>query len=364
VTSPRADLGQLLWIGFQGTAAPAATLARIADGRAGAAILFRRNLLGLGGASPDQGFDVGALCALTTALHGAAPAGAPLLIAVDQEGGRVQRLRAPATRWPAMLGLARHPAARARAIGRAIGDELRAVGIDVDFAPVLDVNSNPANPIIGDRAFGEEAGGATERALAFAAGLAEAGVLGCGKHFPGHGDTDTDSHLALPRIVHGMERLRAVELAPFAAAAAAGLPMIMTAHVVFEALDPSVPATMSPRVIDGLLRRELGYRGVIVSDDLDMKAIAENYGVGDAAIASIAAGCDVLLLCEREDVQAEVEEALTREVERSPALAARVAEAAGRVRAMKAAHAPRMNLAPTEAAARAVLGRDEALAAL
>jgi len=243
-------------------------------------------------------------------------------------------------------------AALAEQVGRAMGDELRALGIDIDFAPVLDVHTNPQNPIIGDRAFGSDAETVSRRALAFARGLAAAGVLACGKHFPGHGDTATDSHLELPRIDHAWPRLEAVELAPFAAAAggAAGsiasageranaLPMIMTAHVVFAALDAERPATLSRAVVTGLLRERLGYPGVIVSDDLDMKAIASTMGADVAAVAAIRAGCDALLLCRDRDNQLLAEEGLRRATESDAELRQRIGESAARVRAMKQAHA-------------------------
>jgi beta-N-acetylhexosaminidase len=283
------------------------------------------------------------VASLVAALHAAAPASSPLLVAIDQEGGVVQRIRAPATRWPPMM---RHDrleagadAAMAEAVGEAMGAELRALGFDIDFAPVLDVHTNAANPIIGDRAFGRDAETVSRRALAFARGLARAGILSCGKHFPGHGDTTTDSHLELPRIDHDWARLERVELAPFARAVAASLPMIMTAHVVFAALDPTVPATLSPAVIEGLLRQRLGYRGVIVSDDLDMRAIADHVGVGAAAVAAVRAGCDVLLLCNDQAHQQQAEAALREEAARDPALVLRLAQAAARVRALKRAHA-------------------------
>src|SRR5690606_25279027 len=192
----------------------------------------------------------------------------------------------------------------ARKLGAAMGRELHALGVDLDFAPVLDVHSNPANPIIGDRAFGTEPEAAALRALAFADGLVDAGVLPCGKHFPGHGDTASDSHVERPRLTHDLALLRRRELVPFARAAAAGLPMLMTAHVVFDALDPGVPATLSRRVLGELLRDELGFRGLVVSDDLDMKSIAGTMDVGEAAVAAIEAGCDALLLCEDEGHQA------------------------------------------------------------
>lgn len=324
------DLGQLLWIGFSGTRASRPLLDKIAAGRCGATIVFKRNLeLGNGHT------DLEPLLALTSELHGSAPDETPCLIAVDQEGGLVQRVRAPATVWPPMRAHDRHPEgdeALAEQVGLAMGQELHALGFDIDFAPVLDIHTNPANPIIGDRAFGTDPETVARRALAFARGLERAGVLACGKHFPGHGDTATDSHFELPCVEHAMARMEQVELVPFARAAAVGLPMIMTAHVVFPAIDPGVPATLSHKAITGLLRERLGYRGVIVSDDLDMKAISDPPA---AAIAAITAGCDVLLLCNNEATQDAVEAALRGELERSSAFRARVGEAADRVRAMK-----------------------------
>jgi beta-N-acetylhexosaminidase len=346
------DVGQLLWVGFAGTTVPRELVAQLSAGTYGASIVFKRNLSitaasGGGGDGAvhqegQEGCDLEALVALNRGLHLAAPDGTPALIAIDQEGGLVQRVRAPATVWPPMMAhdelAAPLDTETAEHVGRAIGDELRALGFDIDFAPVLDVHTNPANPIIGDRAFGHDATTVTRRALAFARGLDAAGMLACGKHFPGHGDTDTDSHLALPRIDHDWARLERVELAPFKAAAAANLPMIMTAHVVFAALDAQRPATLSEQVITGLLRTRLGYRGVIVSDDLDMKAIAAHMGVDEAAVGAIRAGCDVILLCGNEDHQRLAVEGLTRAAEQDSELRRRIGESASRVRAMKAAH--------------------------
>jgi beta-N-acetylhexosaminidase len=200
------------------------------------------------------------------------------------------------------------------------------------------VHTNPANPVIGQRAFGTTATAVTRRALAFAEGLAAAGVLSCGKHFPGHGDTTLDSHLALPRIDHSLARLLEVELAPFAAAAVAQLPMFMTAHVVFAALDAECPATMSSAVITALLRDRLGYRGLVISDDLDMKAIADHYGVVEAAVAAIHAGCDVLLLCRDASHQDEVERGLVVAAEADSELRRKIGAAARRVREVKRRH--------------------------
>ena len=337
----RDDVGQLLWIGFAGPEATPALLGKLARGEAGATILFKRNLVFTTlGDPPQEVCDLDALVALNRALHVAAPDGTPALIAIDQEGGLVQRVRAPATQWPPMMahaGLAGDDAAIAEQVGKAIGDELRALGFDIDFAPVLDVHTNPANPIIGDRAFATEPEAVARRALAFASGLAAAGILACGKHFPGHGDTATDSHLELPRVDHDWARLEKVELAPFRAAAVANLPMLMTAHVVFAALDPTRPATLSPQVVTGLLRDQLHYEGVIVSDDLDMRAIAGHMGADVAAVAAIEAGCDVLLLCRDEANQERAERALITRGERDSEFRARLGVAAQRVRTMKAA---------------------------
>jgi beta-N-acetylhexosaminidase len=332
----REDVGQLLWFGFAGPTASGELRRKLDAGEVGATILFKRNLV------IDQGVDLDALLALNRELHRSGPDGTPALIAVDQEGGLVQRVRAPATVWPPMRAhdrLGPEAEAIAEQVGLAMGQELRALGFDIDFAPVLDVHTNPQNPIIGDRAFGTTAETVATRALAYARGLEAAGILACGKHFPGHGDTATDSHLELPRIDHGWDRLEAIELLPFRRAAAAKLPMIMTAHVVFAALDASRPATLSEQVVTGLLRKRLGYEGVIVSDDLDMKAIASHMGADVAAVAAIRAGCDVLLLCRDEANQALAEAALVREAERDTGFRAQIGAAAARVRTMKRAHA-------------------------
>jgi beta-N-acetylhexosaminidase len=216
----------LLWVGFPGPSVSPALRGRLDRGEVGATIVFKRNLVITATPGADERCDLDALVALTHELHRSAPDGTPALIAIDQEGGPVQRVRAPATRWPAMAAHERLPppddTITAEQVGRALGDELRALGFDIDFAPVLDVHTNPANPIIGDRAFGTEAGAAARRALAFARGLDAAGVLACGKHFPGHGDTSTDSHLELPLVEHPLERLRGVEFLPFRAASCPG----------------------------------------------------------------------------------------------------------------------------------------------
>lgn len=316
-----ARAGELLIVGFEGKSAPPELLGAIADGRLGGVVLFARNL-----GTPDE------IAALTGALHAAAPAdGPPLLVSIDQEGGRVQRIKQPLTVWPPMARVAAvGDVAYTEAVGRAVGREIAALGFNVDWAPVLDVHTNAANPIIGDRAFGTDPQAAAQQALAFWRGLESAGVRGCGKHYPGHGDTATDSHLELPRVDADEARLRAVELVPFAEAARAGVPMMMTAHVLYRAVD-DVPATMSRRWLDEILREQLGFGGVVVSDDLDMKAVAEKWPTAEVVARSLRAGCDVFLACRDPRVQAAAEAAL-----QEPALRARVDESAARMRALRA----------------------------
>jgi beta-N-acetylhexosaminidase len=273
-----------------------------------------------------------------TSLRRAAPPDAPLLVAIDQEGGLVQRLRAPLTVWPDMLsvGAAGDPA-RTERVGRALGEELAALGIGWDLAPVLDVHTNPANPVIGARAFGVTPEAVIDHALAFWRGLRGAGLVGCGKHFPGHGDTRTDSHFELPVVEHDGARLRAVELRPFAAAARAGIDAIMTAHVLYPALDPDRPATLSRRILTDVLRGELGFAGVVVSDDLGMKAVADRFSIDELAVGCVEAGCDVLLVRQSEARQQAAFEALVRAAQARSDFRARVEASAARVAALKAA---------------------------
>jgi beta-N-acetylhexosaminidase len=319
--------GQLLSVGFEGTAAGAELRARVAGSEVGGVMLFRPNIEG-----PGQ------LAALVAELRGAAPGDRPLLVSIDQEGGLVQRLRAPATVWPPMLSVgSAGDAARCEAVGRALGEELAAVGVGWNFAPVLDVHTNPANPVIGNRAFGTTPDAVARQALAFWRGLRAAGVVGCGKHYPGHGDTRTDSHHELPVVAHDVERLRAVELAPFAAAAAAGVEAFMTAHVLYPALDPDRPATLSRRIATEVLRGEIGFRGVLVSDDLGMKAVADRYRIEELAVGAIDAGCDHLLVREPAARQHAAFEAIVHAAEARADFRARVEESAARVAALKAA---------------------------
>lgn len=322
----RALAGQVIVAGYPAGDPPEAIRRRLSERALGGVILFKRNLEGLAPVEVAEH-----LAGIAAATAGPAP-----LVAVDQEGGRVERLKSPVLELPPMRALGDHDdVGLTRRVGATLGAQLAALGFTVDFAPVLDVDTNPANPVIGDRSFGADPEKVARHGLAFAAGLAEAGLLACGKHFPGHGDTAQDSHFDLPSLPHDMERLERVELVPFRAAAGA-VGSIMTAHIVFEALDPDRPATLSKRVITGLLRETLGYDGLIVSDDLEMKAIADHFTPGQAAVEAIAAGCDALLICKTVSLVDEAAEALASEASHDPAFAARLREAAARVHAARA----------------------------
>ncbi len=245
----------------------------------------------------------------------------PSMIAVDQEGGRVQRIREPATRWPPMrvVGRASPDQKLTSDVSRAMARELRAMGFHVNFAPVADVDSNPKNPIIGDRSFDDSPDRVSKHIVAFLKAHQAEGIAACAKHFPGHGDTTQDSHLHLPLIEKDEPDLRHVELPPFAAAVNAGVASVMTAHVVFAAFDEDLPATLSPRVTKRLLRDELKFDGVVFSDDLEMKAVAGRWPPEEIAKMASEAGVDTFLCCRDIGLQLAMFEALVRLQEEDPA---------------------------------------------
>jgi beta-N-acetylhexosaminidase len=287
--------GQCLFAGFQGTEVPADLAALVREGRVGGVVLFARNLQG-----PLQ------VRGLVARLHALAPPGAPLCVAIDQEGGRVQRLREPWTEWPPMRRLGdRDDLAETARVARALARELADLGIDLDFAPVVDVDTNPANPVIGDRSFGRDPERVARHARAFIEAMQAEGVAACAKHFPGHGDTNEDSHVALPRVDHPLDRLREVELVPFRAAAEAGVASMMTAHVLLPCFDSGVPATLCGAALE-LLRGELGYDGLVFGDDFEMAAVARHFPAREATRRALEAGVDALLVCSRADVRDEV----------------------------------------------------------
>ena len=297
----RDKVGQLFMIGFEGTELSREFSDWLQQYRPGGVIVFSRNLV-----DPAQ------IAELTSAIQEHSPH-SPLLIAIDQEGGRVSRLPNSFTILPAAATIgacsSRDLAYRAAA---AVAKELRAVGINMNMAPVLDVNTNLSNPIIGDRAYSQDPEHVCQMAAATISGLHDHGIIACGKHFPGHGETTVDSHKELPVVNLSRERLTQIELRPFRDAIDHGLATMMTAHVRYSALDSNQPATLSSAILTDLLRDELGFSGLILSDDLEMNAIVDHSSMGKAAIQSLQAGVDMLVICHRRDRQVEAIEAIER----------------------------------------------------
>lgn len=344
-------IGQLLIGSFAGISVPPELRSLANEFDLGGSILFSRNV-----EAPEQ---VAELAADLEALGRTMPA----WVSIDQEGGRVARLKEPFTRWPPMAVLGRAGSeGLAERFSRALARELAAVGITLDYAPVLDIHTNPKNAVIGDRALAERADEVARLATVIIRTLQAEGVAACGKHFPGHGDTTGDSHFELPLVEHAPDRLRAVEFEPFRAAIREGVAFIMTAHVLVPALDEERPATLSPAIVQRLLREELGYEGVILSDDLEMKAVSARVAVPAAAVQAIRAGCDGLLICSGDiDVQAAALEALVKAVESGEIGAARIDDAVKRLRQVKehflGSERPKTTARLSQL--RSVIGRDE-----
>jgi len=288
------QVGQLLVVGFPGTTLTPEIIDLIQNHHIGGIIFFSRNIQ-----------DAQQVLALTHSLQMIAKKAGhryPLFIAIDQENGMVQRLgtiSSSATQFPGNMALGAIGSEQiAYDVAEATGRELTALGINFNLAPVVDVNNNPANPVIGVRSFGEDPRQVARLAAAAVKGYRKSGVITCLKHFPGHGDTAVDSHLALPTLPYSMERLDALELVPFRSGIAAGADSVMIAHIAFPALtgDATLPATLSPAIVRELLREKLGFTGVIISDCLEMNAVSETFGVGPGAVMALLAGNDLVLI--------------------------------------------------------------------
>ncbi len=285
------QLGQVLMVGFPGSTPSQEIIDLIQRFHVGNILLFSRNVR-----------DAQQVLELTHSLQQIAKEAGqpfPLLIAIDQENGIVQRLGEAVTIFPGNMALGAIGSEEvAYKVALATGRELKALGINMNLAPVVDVNNNPANPVIGVRSFGEDPQQVARLGAAMVKGYRAAGVLSCLKHFPGHGDTEVDSHLALPTIPYALEQLEALELVPFGRGIEAGAESVMVAHISFPALTQQamLPATLSPAIVQGLLREQLGFNGVILSDCMEMKAISETFGTERAAVMALQAGIDLVLL--------------------------------------------------------------------
>ncbi|MEV4343898.1 glycoside hydrolase family 3 protein [Actinoplanes sp. NPDC049596] len=312
--------------GFVGTSAPDWVRRWLGEGLGGVA-LFARNV-----ESPAQ------VAALTAQLRAERP---DVLVAIDEEAGDVTRFESRlGSSRPGNLALgAIDDAALTEAVARDLGDDLAQAGITLDYAPDADVNSNPGNPVIGVRAFGAEPHLVARHSAAFVRGLQAAGVAACAKHFPGHGDTSVDSHLDVPLIDRDRQQLADCELVPFRAAIEAGVQVVMTGHLVVPAYDQELPATLSRRILTGLLREELGFRGLIVTDGIEMQGVRRKYGLTGATVRALAAGVDAICVGgdhADEHTAAELRDAIVAAVADGTLPEQRLREAAARVRELGA----------------------------
>ena len=317
------QIAQLFVFGFEGTEPNAHILRMIREFGIGGVILFSRNIQ-----NPLQ------TAQLIESLQDASEI--PLLVGIDQEGGKVARLPLPFTLFPGNHAIGNSGSNElAAAFGRVTAEELSAVGFNLDFAPVLDINTYPNNPVIGIRSFGEDPELVSSLGCAAIQGLQEQGIIACGKHFPGHGDTSLDSHVDLPKLSHAREKLWKREIYPFRRAIACGVETIMTAHVLYTQLDPQYPATLSSKIVTGILREELGFNGLVFSDDLVMKAVEENWGIEKSSVLSLQAGVDSLLICHDPVKQEKALFAVLRAFQEGEITINRIEEAAGRILDLK-----------------------------
>ena len=349
-------IGQRFMIGFDGFEASADVKRLIREYGVGHIIYFARNI-----ASPEQ---VAELSRELQACARDAGQDLPLVIGVDQEGGRVARMGPPWTVWPPLRALGRIGSDdMARRMGEALAAECRSCGINCDFIPNLDVDTNPDNPIIGNRSFGTDTDLVGRLGAAMIRGLQAGRVIGSAKHFPGHGDTDSDSHLELPLVGLPRTRLYDVEIRPFRKAIEAGVATVMMAHILYPDLDESLPASLSPTVVEGILRKELKYEGVVLTDDLEMKAVAARWKPAESAVLAMKAGCDVLPVCSKHDAQVDAMEGAIRALESEEITWDSMDVSGARIRRMKEQFLlPHRDPSPKEARQSAGLGEWRALA--
>lgn len=288
------DIGQLFWIGLEGPTLTGKEAEFMADNNIGGVTLFGRNL-----ETPEQ---IHKLCTDLYNLKNRMPSKMPPFIAIDMEGGRVHRLKDPFTQWPSIGAMsALDSTSVAFKFANMMGTELRALGVNVDFSPCVDVLTNEKNVLIGDRSFGSDPEYVAKMASAVIRGYIKSGVLACAKHFPGHGNTIIDSHEDLPIEEVDMDTLEKRELVPFKKAMRARLDFIMTAHIQYSKIDSEYPATLSSKIVRDLLKGDLKYKNLVITDDLDMKALTKNYTREEIPVKAFQAGCDIMLYCNEFD---------------------------------------------------------------
>lgn len=298
-------LGQLFVVGIKGTSVNQDEAQFIINNNIGGVVLFGRNI-----ESPEQ---VHALCSQVQALRHRMSEKVPLFIGIDMEGGRIQRLKTPFTQWPSLKTLNKiNSTSVAFKFAMGMAKEMTAVGINLNFAPCIDVLSNPHNQVIGDRSLSDNPEQVAKMSSALVRGYIKGGILPCAKHFPGHGSTDIDSHEDLPIDSTDAQILRERDMVPFKKAFRARLDCVMTAHIKFSGLDPEYPVTLSKIFLKDILRFEMRYRGIVITDDLDMKALTKHYKPDSIPVMAVNAGADILLYCNDPDSPQIALEALVR----------------------------------------------------
>jgi len=318
-------IGQMVIVGLDGYTLKDETRRMLEEYYVGGFVLFGENVQ-----------DSAQLLSLVNSLKEANTQDTPLFFSIDEEGGRVSRLPEEFCPMPVNGEVAEvNDGEFSFQIGNLLAERVKALGFNMNFAPVLDIDSNPDNPVIGDRSFGSTTQIVTRLGLKTMQGIQDRRVIPVVKHFPGHGDTAVDSHIGLPVLEHDMVRLQNMELTPFQAAIQEGADAVMLAHILLEKIDSDNPATMSRTIVTDLLREQMGFSGVVITDDLTMGAILENYDVGQAAVQAVNAGVDIILVCHGHQHRVAVLEALRRAVHDGTISMARLDESVARIIALK-----------------------------
>lgn len=319
-------IGQLIFTGIEGTTLSSSTEERLRRYPFGGVILFKNNILNV-----EQTNEFISQISLLNEMHPF-----PLFFGIDEEGGRVSRVPNEMKILPKnrSIGSARD-ATLSYQVGEILGKQLSHIGFNLNFSPVLDVDSNPRNPVIGDRSFSSDPQIVAKLGVATLKGMQDKRVIPVVKHFPGHGDTEVDSHIDLPKIDKGLEELAQMELIPFESAIKEGADIIMTGHILLPQLDATLPASISPAIITTLLREKMGFSGVVITDDFAMGAIQKNFQLGDAAVASILAGGDIVLIAGEPDKAPVAFEAIKEAVEKRVITEERLDESVRRILLLK-----------------------------
>lgn len=319
-------IGQMVMSGVDGYTISDTTIDMIKNYHVGGFIILGENIK-----SANQLLDL--VNSLKTANSGN---NIPLLLSIDEEGGRIDRMPGEFKRLPANKDVGKvNNSEFSYKLGSIISEELNSFGFNMDFAPVLDINSNPNNPVIGDRSFGSDPDKVAKLGIMTMKGIGSGKIIPVVKHFPGHGDTSMDSHVGLPSLNHDIKRLEDFELIPFAQAIKSQADAIMVAHILLPKIDPKYPASMSKTIINDILREDLNFDGVVITDDMTMGAVTKNYNIGDAAVKSVNAGSDIILVCHGYDNEVSVVNVLKKAVQNGIITEERVNQSVYRILRLK-----------------------------